>query len=115
MALEIWDWDTFKRKAQEDEKKHGKQYQYEIDLITAWLDSGARIVPIDKDGMGLYLFNSPSGMRIMIGYTYSKVINDFCASDRLMYEGFILVPNGYVLRKGRKCPDWFVRTGKYDV
>ena len=43
MAFEIWDWDTFKRKAQEDEEMNGDKYRHQFDVAKAWFKSGGRV------------------------------------------------------------------------
>ena len=41
--LEIWDWATFKRKAQEDEEMNGEKYRYNLAIAKCWLRAGGRI------------------------------------------------------------------------
>lgn len=94
-----------------ENKKHFKRWAHEFEVVKAWLADGGRVIPKRYDGLGTYLWQNQLE-HIMLGYTHIKHKHHgfFCDSERLIDEGFIIVPNDYVIRNGRLCPDWFMRT-----
>ena len=97
-----------------DQRKNGKRYAYEFEIVKAWLADEHRVIPSRYDGLGTYLFQQ--GEVIKLDYTWStSEPGKFCDADKLMDEGFIIVPDDYKIRVNQKCPDWFIRTRKKSV
>lgn len=96
-----------------ENKKHFKRWAHEFEVVKAWLAAGGRVIPKRYDGYGFYLYQD--GENIYGRHTWSKgnIKNrvPFCkASNGLMDEGFIIIPNDHVISDNKLCPDWFMRT-----
>ena len=94
---------------QRENKKHMKRWKHEFDLVKAWLADGGRVIPSRYDGLGTYLFQE--GEDIRLDHTWSRQgSGKFCHADRLIDEGFIIVPTDHKIRLNVKSPEWFMRT-----
>ena len=96
---------------QRENKQHFLRWAHEFELVKAWLADGGVVIPTRYDGLGTYLWQNELE-HIMLGYTHIKPKHHgfFCDPEKLMDEGFIIVPKEHVIRKGRCSPAWFMRT-----
>lgn len=114
MKLEVMTLEQMGKKVALDEKKNGKRYAYEFALVKAWLADGGRVIPSRYDGLGTYLFQE--GDDIRLDHTWSRQgSGKLCHVDRLIDEGFIIVPADHKISLDVKSPEWFMRTRKKGV
>ena len=94
-----------------ENKKHFKRWEHEFHIVKAWLAAGGRVIPKRYDGYGFYLVQEKENIMGRHTGCRSTASVPFCKADNgLMDEGFIIVPNDYVIRNGTLCPEWFMRT-----
>jgi hypothetical protein len=114
MALEIWDWDTFKRKAQEDELLNGEKYRYQFDIAKAWLKSGGRVTmhrwAMRRD-FETHLIQKGKNI-ILVECDGERQV--WCTLDQLRNDDFMLIPNNHVIGEFNEYPAFMYQADKYE-
>lgn len=114
MALEIWDWDTFKRKAQEDELLNGEKYRYQFDIAKAWLKSGGRVTmhrwAMRRD-FETHLIQKGKNI-ILVECDGERHV--WCRLDQLRNDDFMLIPNNHVIGEFNEYPAFMYQADKYE-
>lgn len=114
MALEIWDWDTFKRKAQEDELLNGEKYRYQFDIAKAWLKSGGRLTmhrwAMRRD-FETHLIQKGKNI-ILVECDGERHV--WCMLDQLRNDDFMLIPNNHVIGEFNEYPAFMYQADKYE-
>lgn len=114
MALEIWDWDTFKRKAQEDELLNGEKYRYQFDIAKAWLKSGGRVTmhrwAMRRD-FETHLIQKGKNI-ILVECDGER--QHWCTLDQLRNDDFMLIPNNHVIGEFNEYPAFMYQADKYE-
>ena len=114
MALEIWDWDTFKRKAQEDELLNGEKYRYQFDIAKAWLKSGGRVTmhrwAMRRD-FETHLIQKGKNI-ILVECDGER--QHWCTLDQLRNDDFMLIPNNHVIGESNEYPAFMYQADKYE-
>lgn len=114
MALEIWDWDTFKRKAQEDELLNGEKYRYQFDIAKAWLKSGGRVTmhrwAMRRD-FETHLIQKGKNI-ILVECDGERQV--WCTVDQLRNDDFMLIPNNHVIGEFNEYPTFMYQADKYE-
>ena len=114
MALGIWDWDTFKRKAQEDELLNGEKYRYQFDIAKAWLKSGGRVTmhrwAMRRD-FETHLIQKGKNI-ILVECDGERQV--WCTLDQLRNDDFMLIPNNHVIGEFNEYPAFMYQADKYE-
>lgn len=104
MAIEIWDWYTFKRKAQEDELLNGDKYRHRLEVTKAWLKSGGRVTmhrwAMRRD-FETHLIQK--GKNILLVECDGEK-GHFCTVDTLWDSDFMLIPSNHVIGEFNEYP-----------
>ena len=111
MALEIWTFETLKRKAQEDEMLNGDKYRHQLSVAKAWLKSGGRLTlhrwAMRRD-FETHLIQK--GKNIMLVECDGEQ-QHWCTVDELRSDDFIMIPNNHVIGEFTEYPA-FMYVGK---
>ena len=114
MAFEILDWDTFKRKAQEDELLNGEKYRYQFDIAKAWLKSGGRVTmhrwAMRRD-FETHLIQKGKNI-ILVECDGER--QHWCTLDQLRNDDFMLIPNNHVIGEFNEYPAFMYQADKYE-
>jgi len=114
MALEIWDWDTFKRKAQEDEMLNGDKYRHQLSVAKAWLKSGGRLTlhrwAMRRD-YETHLIQK--GKNIMLVECDGEQ-QHWCTVDELRNDDFMMIPNNHVIGEFTEYPVFMYVAENYE-
>lgn len=114
MALEIWDWDTFKRKAQEDEMLNGDKYRHQFDVAKAWFKSGGRVTlhrwAMRRD-FETHLIQKGKNI-ILVECDGERHV--WCTLDQLRNDDFMLIPNNHVIGEFNEYPAFMYQADKYE-
>jgi len=114
MALEIWDWDTFKRKAQEDELLNGDKYRHQLSVAKAWLKSGGRLTlhrwAMRRD-YETHLIQK--GKNIMLVECDGEQ-QHWCTVDELRNDDFMMIPNNHVIGEFTEYPAFMYVAESYE-
>lgn len=114
MALEIWDWNTFKRKAQEDELLNGDKYRHQLSVAKAWLKSGGRLTlhrwAMRRD-YETHLIQK--GKNVMLVECDGEQ-QHWCTVDELRNDDFIMIPNNHVIGEFTEYPAFMYAAQSYE-
>ena len=104
--FEIWDWQTFKRKAQEDEELNGEKYRYNLAIAKCWLKAGGRLTLMK------WVYNKDfethlicKGGRIILVHCDGEQ-QPFCNLHDLESAEFLLIPQNHVIDQHTPYPKW---------
>lgn len=114
MAFEIWDWDTFKRKAQEDEELNGDKYRHQFDVAKAWLKSGGRVTlhrwAMRRD-FETHLIQKGKNI-ILVECDGERQI--WCTVEQLRQDDFMFIPNNHVIGEFTEYPAHMYNAEKFE-
>jgi hypothetical protein len=114
MAIEIWDWDTFKRKAQEDEMLNGDKYRHQLSVAKAWLKSGGRLTlhrwAMRRD-YETHLIQK--GKNILLVECDGEK-QHWCTVDELRNDDFMMIPNNHVIGEFIEYPAFMYVAQSYE-
>jgi len=108
--LEIWDWATFKRKAQEDEEMNGEKYRYNLAIAKCWLRAGGRITLmkwVHRKDYETHLI-CKAGRVVLIHCTGEE--QPFCNLDKLEAAEFLLIPQNHAISEFMPYANWSYRS-----
>jgi hypothetical protein len=114
MALEIWDWNTFKRKAQEDEMLNGDKYRHQLSVAKSWLKSGGRLTlhrwAMRRD-YETHLIQK--GKNILLVECDGEK-QHWCTVDELRNDDFMMIPNNHVIGEFIEYPAFMYVAQSYE-
>ena len=114
MAFEIWDWDTFKRKAQEEEELNGDKYRHQFDVAKAWFKSGGRVTlhrwAMRRD-FETHLIQK--GRNIILVECDGER-QPWCTVEQLREDDFMFIPNNHVIGEFTEYPAFMYKAEKFE-
>ena len=104
MALEIWTFETLKRKAQEDEMLNGDKYRHQLSVAKAWLKSGGRLTlhrwAMRRD-YETHLIQKAKNIMLV---ECDGEQQHWCTVDELRSDDFMMIPNNHVIGEFTEYP-----------
>jgi hypothetical protein len=114
MALEIWTFETLKRKAQEDEMLNGDKYRHQLSVAKAWLKSGGRLTlhrwAMRRD-YETHLIQKAKNIMLV---ECNGEQQHWCTVDELRSDDFMMIPNNHVIGEFTEYPEFMYVTKTYE-
>ena len=114
MALEIWTFETLKRKAQEDEILNGDKYRHQLSVAKAWLKSGGRLTlhrwAMRRD-YETHLIQKAKNIMLV---ECDGEQQHWCTVDELRTDDFMMIPNNHVIGEFTEYPAFMYVAKTYE-